>query len=464
MKRLLVANRGEIAVRIIRAARELEIETVAIYSDADQGSLHTRLADYRIALNGRSATETYLNIDKVITAAIQSGADSIHPGYGFLSENPYFAEAAKKNGLIFVGPRPETISLMGAKDQARKTASLANVPVLPGTEVHSCQKATQAAINEFGYPVMLKAIYGGSGRGMRIATDPSQLKEKFEEASREALAAFGNGGIFVEKYLPNPRHIEVQIFGDAYGNVVHLFERDCSLQRRHQKLVEESPAPNLPANLRDRICKAAVELGRHVNYIGAGTVEFLVETDEENSARGNFYFLEMNTRIQVEHAVTEQTTSIDLVKLQLLIADGKKLPYSQQEISNRGHAIEFRVYAENPSKNFSPTTGQISYISRPFGIGVREDSWIEAGTAITPYYDSLLSKLTIYGNTRSEALARAGSLLSEYRIEGVNTTLEFHRWLLKQTEFIQGQVHTNWTEKNYNNQTVYPDMVGPLNA
>ena len=475
LKRVLIANRSEIAVRVIRAARDLGIESVAVYSDADEGALHVRLADKRIALGGSSAKDTYLNRDKIINAAIQSGADCVHPGYGFFAENSDFASAVKAAGLTLIGPSPEAIALMGDKDQARKIAEKHGVPIVPGSPTGSSApmdpKQLRALAEKIGYPVMIKAVAGGSGRGIRVAEKAEELESKIAEVEREALAAFGNKDIILEKFIVKPRHIEVQVFGDAQGNVVHFCERECSLQRRHQKVVEEAPAPNLDPELRERICKAAVVMAQAVDYVGAGTVEFLVETAPENKAaskagkadaKSNFYFLEMNTRIQVEHPVTEMVTGVDLVKLQFLVAMGEKIGLSQKEIKSTGHAIEFRVNAENPRENWSPTAGKILYVSRAGGPGVREDGWIELGTRVSTFYDSLLSKIIVYGETRDEALTRARRCLDEYAVEGLETTLGFHRWVLKQPAFIEGQVDVKWIEREYKGEIVPASSVGPF--
>lgn len=457
MKRLLIANRGEIAVRIIRAARELGIETVAIYSDPDAGALHARLADTRIALRGAQARDSYLRIDKIIQAATQAGADAIHPGYGFLSENSSFAAAVQEAGLTFVGPEAKAMAVMGDKAQARKRVSEFGVPIVPGFSGEAKELPLRAA--EIGYPVLIKAVAGGGGRGMRVVEHPDDFASALAQAQQEASSSFGNGEVLLEKYVLTPRHIEVQVFGDKAGNILHCFERECSVQRRHQKIIEEAVASNLHPKLREKILLAAVNAARSVQYTGAGTIEFLVqgglaETDP-------FYFLEMNTRIQVEHPVTELVTGLDLVKLQLEIASGDKLP-RQSEISPTGHAIEFRISAEDVTKQFQPTTGTVSYVSRAFGPGIREDSWIEAGTKVSPYYDSLLSKLIVYAPTRSEALQRARRVMQEYVIEGVETTLPFHRWMLEQEDFCTGTVDVKWVERNYNGETPSPIAISPL--
>jgi acetyl-CoA carboxylase biotin carboxylase subunit len=460
IKCLLIANRGEIAVRIIRAARALGIKSVAIFSDADEGALHVRLADRAIALRGSSARESYLNREKVLNAAIQCGADAVHPGYGFFAENAAFADAVQKEGIIFVGPEVEAISAMGDKGKARALVAEHGVPIVPGTRVGLSVKELGKEAGRIGFPVLVKAVAGGSGRGMRLVERKEDLESKIAEAAREAEAAFGNGEVIIEKYLARPRHIEVQIFGDQHGHIVHFGERECSLQRRHQKVIEESPAPNLNPALRERICTAAVAAARAVNYSNAGTIEFLVEGGSD--ASDNFYFLEMNTRIQVEHPVTEIVHGIDLVKLQVLVAQGLPLPLEQERIVSRGHAIEFRVSAEDPRNNFSPTTGKLRYLHIPAGPGIREDGWIEPGTQITPYYDSLLSKLIVSGSNRKEALAAARVALHEMVVEGVPTTLGFHRWMLEQPDFQNGDLDVKWIERNYQGQVQEQSCVGPF--
>jgi len=447
MPKLLVANRGEIAVRIIRAARELGLKTATIYSDSDAGSLPVRLADERIALKGNRAVDTYLNLGKVLDAAIQCGADLLHPGYGFFAENSEFARAVTAAGIKFVGPSAEVIALMGDKDQARQFATKCGVPTVPGTSGDLSNTEFKKFASKIGYPVLCKAVAGGSGRGMRIIRSEDELEGKIEEARSEALSAFGNGAVILEKFLETPRHIEVQIFGDGKTNFLHLGERECSVQRRHQKLIEEARASNLHPELRERICQAALMLAKETKYESSGTVEFLV--DNSADANGQFYFLEMNTRIQVEHPVTEMVTGVDLVKLQLLTALGETLTLTQEQIRFSGHALEFRINAEDVKANFAPQLGKLLYLSRIGGLGVREDSWVESGSTVSPFYDSLLSKLIIYGATREEALVRAKRALDEYLVEGVATTLDFHRWLLGQPDFQKGICDIYWVTRNY---------------
>jgi acetyl-CoA carboxylase biotin carboxylase subunit len=460
IRTVLVANRGEIAVRIIRAAREYGLKSVAVYSEVDQGALHVRLADKRVALGGNAAKDSYLNQEKLLNAAIQSGADAVHPGYGFFAENAEFARAVSEAGLCFIGPSPEVIALMGDKDQARRKAVQCGVPVVPGTQSGLPLSELKLFCREAGYPVMIKAVAGGSGRGMRLVEAEADLEAKLAEAGAEAESAFGNRATIIEKYIARPRHIEVQIFGDAIGTVIHFGERECSLQRRHQKIVEEAPAVHFHPRLREKMLKAAVQLAEAVEYCGAGTIEFLVEGGD--SADSPFYFLEMNTRIQVEHAVTEAVTGYDLLQLQFSVAEGAPLGIAQKQIAARGHALEFRVYAEAPAREFKPTNGTIVYVSRSGGNGVREDSWIEAGTRVSAFYDSLLSKITVWGRTRDEAVRRSRSVLDGFSIEGMETTLGFHRWLLEQPAFCDGTVDVKWIEREYTGQEKPAVGVGPL--
>lgn len=460
ISKVLIANRGEIAVRIIRAAKSLGIKTVAVFSEVDAGALHVRLADERVALMGSAAKETYLNQTKLISAAIQSGADAVHPGYGFLSENAEFAAAVENAGLIFVGPKSALIKLMGDKNEARQAAQKCGVPVVPGTAPGVKLEDLKEFATKVGFPVIIKAVAGGSGRGMRIVLHADDLGGKLAEASAEAEAAFGNGQVFVEKFIERPRHIEIQVFGDGEGGALHFGERECSLQRRYQKLVEECPAPRLHPELRSKLHEAAVSLVSGVKYSGAGTVECIVAGGETPDSP--FYFLEMNTRIQVEHPVTEEVYGVDLVALQFRLLNEGKLPFTQEQIQPKGHAIEFRVYGENPAEGFRPSAGSIKYISRAGGPGVREDSWVEAGTRISTFYDALLSKLIIYAADRDEALRRAREVLDEYLVEGLPTTLGFHRWLLRQADYLKAQVDVGWIERHYKGELLSPHVVGPL--
>jgi acetyl-CoA carboxylase biotin carboxylase subunit len=460
IKKLLIANRGEIAVRVIRAAKELGIETVAVYSDVDQGAMHVRLADHRICLGGKSAKESYLNQEKLILAVIQSGADAVHPGYGFFAENAGFADAVRAEGVSYVGPSSEVISLMGDKHEARKHAQTIGVPVIPGMSKGASVSEIKKFAEGIQYPVIVKAVAGGSGRGMRVVTKESELEEKLGEAIREAESSFGNGEVIVEKFLEKPRHIEAQIFGDKFGNVIHFGLRDCSVQRRNQKIIEEAGEIVLNGKLAEKILESAVKLGKSVNYLGAGTIEFLVEGGlDENSP---FYFLEMNTRIQVEHTVSEEIYGVDLVKLQLEVEQGKKIATEEFGKNKVGHAIQFRINSEDPKKNFAPTSGRLLYVSRAGGIGVREDGWVESGTEISPYYDSLLTKLIITGNTRAEAIARAKAVLDDFVIDGLETTLSFHRYFVRTELFQEGIIDVRYLEREYKGEILPAKTPGPI--
>ena len=441
MKKLLVANRGEIAVRIMRAARELGIETVAVCSEADVDALHTRTADHFEIIGPAPANKSYLVIDNVIDAAIRSGADAVHPGYGFLSERAEFAERLAANNLIFVGPSPAAITQMGDKAQAIKAAIAAGVPTIPGSNgpVLGIEDAVIVAART-GYPVAVKASAGGGGRGIRIAGDETELRSVLPVAQAEALSAFGSGEVYLERMIQGAKHIEVQVFGDG-ENFVHLGERDCSVQRRRQKLIEETPAHGLPGRVREELCAAAVALTAAVRYQGAGTVEFLYE-----QATGEFFFIEMNTRIQVEHPITEAVTGIDLVAEQLRVAAGEPLSFSQSDISSRGHAIEIRLNAENPDLNFLPSPGTVTSFTMPAGPFVRIDSGFTVGSVVSPYYDSLLAKIIVWGRTRDEALGRARRAIAEIDVQGVNTTADFLNDILQTSEFKSGDYDTTFLE------------------
>jgi len=441
MKKLLVANRGEIAVRIMRAARELGIETVAVCSEADVDALHTRTADHFEIIGPAAANKSYLVIDNVIDAAIRSGADAVHPGYGFLSERAEFAERLAANNLIFVGPSPAAITQMGDKAQAIKAAIAAGVPTIPGSNgpVLGIEDAVIVAART-GYPVAVKASAGGGGRGIRIAGDETELRSVLPVAQAEALSAFGSGEVYIERMIQGAKHIEVQVFGDG-ENFVHLGERDCSVQRRRQKLIEETPAHGLPGRVREELCAAAVALTAAVRYQGAGTVEFLYE-----QATGEFFFIEMNTRIQVEHPITEAVTGIDLVAEQLRVAAGEPLSFSQSDISSRGHAIEIRLNAENPDLNFLPSPGTVTSFTMPAGPFVRIDSGFTVGSVVSPYYDSLLAKIIVWGRTRDEALGRARRAIAEIDVQGVNTTADFLNDILETSEFKSGDYDTTFLE------------------
>jgi len=439
LRRVLVANRGEIAVRVIRACHQAGAEAVAVYSEADADAVHVRKADDARLIGPPQAAQSYLNVDALIAAAKDTGADAVHPGYGFLSENAGFAEAVTSAGLTFVGPSAGAIAAMGDKARAREIAREAGVPLVPGSGLVEDDEEAVAAAGRVGYPVLVKAAAGGGGRGIRPAGDEAELRTVLESARREAAAAFGSGDVYVERSVARARHIEVQVLADAYGNVVHCFERECSLQRRRQKIFEEAPAPNLPADLRDRITAAAVRLARQVDYTGAGTVEFLVDGDE-------FYFMEMNTRIQVEHPVTELVTGLDLVAGQLRVAAGEPLPVGQDDIELRGHAVECRINAEDPAKRFLPKPGTVTTLEVPGGPGVRMDHALAPGTVVPPFYDSLVGKLCAWGTTRPQALARAGQALAELETGGLTTTAPLHQRLLTVPEVVAGDYHTSWLE------------------
>ena len=435
--RVLVANRGEIALRVIRACQQMGIETVLAASVADRDSLPAHSADRTVCIGPALSAKSYLNVGAIITAAKGCGADAVHPGYGFLSESPELAQACADEGLTFIGPRPEHIRDMGNKIEARKRAKAFGLPLLPGSEkVFSYQEAAQVA-QRVGFPVILKAAAGGGGRGMKIVTEPAQLQRMFESASNEARAAFGDDSLYVERYIANARHIEVQVFGDSFGNVIHVGERDCSLQRRHQKLVEESPAPAIAEPLREAIREAGVTLARSIGYENAGTVEFIYDEDEKK-----FYFLEMNTRIQVEHPVSEMVTGIDLVQEQIRVARGEALRWSQQDIVFRGHAVECRINAEVPNEGFRPSPGRIDVWSPPQGPNIRVDSHCYAGYAVPPYYDSMIGKLIVYGSDRAEALSRMGQALARFQVTGIGTTIGFLRQVMVHPDFVAGRVST----------------------
>ncbi len=435
-----MANRGEIALRIIRACHTAGIEAVSVYSTADENAHWVRLADEARHIGASPAHKSYLNVDAVLEAAVDTGADAVHPGYGFLSENEAFARAVKERGLIFVGPSAEVIAAMGNKSHARRTAVEAGVPVAPGTGPLTDVDAALREAEEIGYPVLIKASAGGGGRGIRPVFSPDELAEVFPGAGAEAAAAFGDGTLYLERAVEGARHIEVQVLADTHGNAVHLFERDCSVQRRRQKLVEEAPAPGLSDALRSEVADAAVRLARHVGYVGAGTVEFLVGPDEA------VYFMEMNTRIQVEHPITECVTGVDMVAEQLRIAAGAPLSFAQSDVVLNGAAVELRINAEDPERDFAPTPGTLDAFTVPGGPGVRVDTGFVTGDTISPFYDSLLAKLICWGADRSQALARARQALEEWEIAGVSSTKALHRYLLDDERFRAGAVDTRWLE------------------
>jgi len=442
IKKLLIANRGEIAVRIIRACKEMDIETVAVYSEADKEALHVQLADEAYCIGPKASKDSYLNTANVISVAKLTDCDAIHPGYGFLAENEDFAELCRVCNIIFVGPTPEAISKMGTKDVARETMKAAGVPIVPGSQgiIKDVEEATQLA-NTIGYPVIIKATAGGGGKGIRVAKNEEELSKGINITQQEALTAFGNPGVYIEKYIEDFRHVEIQIIGDNHGNVIHLGERDCSIQRRLQKLLEETPSPAIDSEMRAEMGDAAVKAAKAVNYTGAGTIEFIY--DHHNR---KFYFMEMNTRIQVEHPVTEMVTGVDLIKEMIHVASGKPLSLSQDEVEFKGWSIECRINAENPEKNFMPSAGRIDMYLPPGGFGIRVDSGAYPGYTIPPYYDSMIAKVISYGATREEAIARMKRALEEFVIDGVKTTIPFHLNLLENETFVSGDFNTKFLE------------------
>jgi acetyl-CoA carboxylase biotin carboxylase subunit len=437
----MVANRGEIALRIIRACREMGIETVAVCSKADKNARYLSQADIRVCIGPAEADGSYLNIPSIISAAEITDIEAIHPGYGFLSEVGHFAEVCESSNIVFIGPKAETLMKLGNKTEARKLAIESKVPVVPGSEsvIKSQQEALDIA-HKIGYPVIIKASAGGGGRGMRVAHNDISLVNSLAVAQREAEAAFKDPSIYIEKYVENTRHVEVQIFGDNYGNIIHLGERDCTLQRRHQKIIEESPSPGISERLREEICKSAIKIARVVNYKNAGTVEFLVDKE------GNYYFIEVNTRLQVEHPVTEMVTGIDLVKQQIKVAYGERLNLKQKKVQMQGVSIECRIYAEDPYNGFRPQPGKITAYNAPGGRGVRVDSHVHAGYEVSPYYDSLISKLIVYQKTREDAIACMKRALREYTIEGIKTTIPLNLELISHPQFATGNINTNFVE------------------
>jgi acetyl-CoA carboxylase biotin carboxylase subunit len=443
IKKVLIANRGEIAVRIIRACREMSIETVAVYSEADRESLHVQIADEAYCIGPKASKDSYLNFTNIISVAKLTSCDAIHPGYGFLAENADFAELCRDCNIIFIGPSPEAISKMGTKDVARETMRKAGVPIVPGSKgiLMSIEDGVQLA-NEMGYPVIIKATAGGGGKGIRVARDEAELIKGISITQQEALTAFGNAGVYLEKFIEDFRHVEIQIMADTYGNVIHLGERDCTIQRRLQKLLEETPSPALNKTMRKKMGDAAVKAAQAVQYTGAGTVEFIFDYNAQS-----FYFMEMNTRIQVEHPVTEMVTGVDLIKEQILVASGEVLSVKQEEVKFQGWSIECRINAENPDKNFMPSPGKIEMYLPPGGFGVRIESGAYPGYSIPPYYDSMIAKVITHGNTREEAVAKMKRALSEFVIEGVYTTIPFHLRLLDHEVFLKGDFNTKFLEK-----------------
>ena len=439
--KILIANRGEIAVRVIRACRDLDVISVAVYSEADKEALHAQIADEAVCIGPAQAKDSYLNADNLIEAALGAGAQAIHPGYGFLSENADFAQKCEENGLVFIGPHPDVIRKLGDKASAKEMAKRAGVPLTPGSDgvLKDVLDAAQWA-EKIGYPVMIKASAGGGGKGIRVVECAGELEAAFRSASAEAEANFGDGRLYMEKLIRHPRHVEVQIMADAFGNVIHLFDRDCSVQRRHQKLIEEAPAPFLSDKVRKKMCSCAVSLAKEAGYLGAGTVEFLVDDEQ------NFYFCEMNTRIQVEHPVTEMVTGVDLVALQLRAAAGEMLGVKQKDISLQGTAMECRINAENPNAGFAPCPGTIASMHLAGGIGVRVDCAVYPGYTIPPYYDSMIGKLIVHGNAREETLSRMKRAMSEMLFEGVETSVDYQLSILLSDAFAAGKYHTESIE------------------
>ncbi len=441
-KKVLIANRGEIACRVIHACSEMGIKTVSVHSDADKNSLHAMISDDTVNIGPAPAGDSYLSIDKIIKAAKNTNCDAIHPGYGFLSENSEFNSGVRKAGLVFIGPDPEPVRILGSKTESRKMMMEAGIPVIPGMKGSSLNPVDFAkAAEEIGYPVLIKASAGGGGKGMRIVLNSDKLQESVEAAIRESKSAFGSDEVFLEKYLESPRHVEIQILADNFGNVVYLFERECSIQRRHQKIIEEAPSPALNPQLRKSMGETAVKVAQAANYNNAGTVEFLLDKHD------NFYFLEVNTRIQVEHPVTEEITGLNLVKLQLEIASGAKLPFKQEELSFKGHAFECRIYAEDPDSNFMPSSGTVHYLKEPVGKGVRYDSGIFSGAEVPMYYDPIMAKLVVWGRNREEARRRMLRALRDNVVLGVKTSIGFMSNVLRHPEFISGNTPTDFIEK-----------------
>jgi acetyl-CoA carboxylase biotin carboxylase subunit len=447
-KKVLIANRGEIAVRIIRACRDLGISTVAVYSDADRRSLHVALADEAYHIGGSAPTESYLNKEKIIDAAKKSGAEAIHPGFGFLSENESFADMCEKSGIVFIGPSPEAIRLMGDKITARKIAHDVKVPLVPGSDGAVSDVEASVIADDIGYPVMIKASAGGGGKGMRLVRSKDDFESSLRMARSEARSAFGDDSVFVERFIERPRHIEIQIIADLEGNTLYLFERECSIQRRHQKVIEEAPSSAISSRTRKKMGEVAVRIAKAVKYKGAGTIEFIMDQKQ------NFYFLEMNTRVQVEHPVTEMITGFDIVKWMIRIAAGEKLPFKQKNIVMKGHALECRVYAENPETNFLPSPGVIEYLRTPSGPGIRNDSSIYNGCEITPYYDPMLSKLIVWADTREAAIRKMESALREYIVLGVKTNIGFLIRVMNNDEFRKGKIDTGFIER-------HPELLKP---
>jgi acetyl-CoA carboxylase biotin carboxylase subunit len=453
-KRILIANRGEIAVRIIRACRELDIETVAVYSEADRDALHVKYADYAYPIGPPPSLQSYLSMDRIMEVAKKSGAEAIHPGYGFLSENSEFALRCLREAITFIGPSPAVIEQMGDKLKARAVMKAAGMPVIPGSDgaLNSEEEVTRAA-NTVGYPFMLKAVAGGGGKGLRLVRSAREIPSAYRAVRSEAASSFGDPRLYLEKYLERPRHVEVQILGDQYGKVVHLYDRECSIQRRHQKIIEECPAPSLDYKMRRNLGKIAIEGARALRYTGVGTLEFLLDGNR------NLYFLEMNTRLQVEHPVTERVVGIDLVKAQIEVAAGGHLPWRQRHISPTGHAIECRIYAEDPENDFMPCPGRIEGLRLPEGLGVRNDCGVYEGAEVPIYYDPMIAKLIVWGENRVESILRMRRALREYQVRGIKTNIPFHQWILRHPRFMAGDFDTRFIDDEYRfrgREEIYP--------
>ncbi|NYZ24258.1 acetyl-CoA carboxylase biotin carboxylase subunit [Azospirillum oleiclasticum] len=447
MKRVLIANRGEIALRAVRACRKLGLETVAVYSTADDGAAHTWAADHAVRIGPPPPRDSYLKAETLVEVAKRTGCDALYPGYGFLSEKPQMPALCAGNGLTFVGPSSEIIALMGDKVAARQAALRHGIPVVPGSELGGTDAAAAEALAAgIGYPLLLKAAAGGGGRGMRVVDEPSQFRDRFRQAAAEAESAFGRGDLYIERFFRRVRHIEVQVFGDGHGGAIHLWERDCSVQRRHQKLVEEAPSPVLDPTTRKRIAEAALTLVRGIGYVNAGTIEFIYDLDHKGGADGGFYFIEMNTRIQVEHPVTEALFGVDLVAEQFRVAAGERLSIAQPAMPTAGAALEFRINAEDPERDFAPCPGRITAWRPPVGPGIRFDSHAHRGFEVSPFYDSMIGKLIVSGRDRAEAVERARLALSGFRVEGIATTIPFMRGLLDEPDFLNGTLHTRWID------------------
>ncbi|SFJ58370.1 acetyl-CoA carboxylase biotin carboxylase subunit [Myroides guanonis] len=444
MKKILIANRGEIAVRIMTTARKMGIKTVAVYSTVDRNAPHVKLADEAVCIGEAPSSQSYLLGDKIIEVAKQLQVDAIHPGYGFLSENARFSEACAKNGIIFIGPKAHAIDVMGNKLAAKETVKNYDIPMVPGLDeaITDVTKAKRVAV-EIGFPVLIKAAAGGGGKGMRIVENEGEFESQMQRAISEATSAFGDGSVFIEKYIGAPKHIEIQVLADEHGNIVHLFERECSVQRRHQKVVEEAPSTALTTEIRQKMGEAAVKVAASCNYVGAGTVEFLLDENK------NFYFLEMNTRLQVEHPVTELITGMDLVEMQIRVARGEKLPFTQEDLKINGHAIELRIYAEDPLDDFMPSVGNLEVYQLPVGKGIRVDNGIEEGMDVPIYYDPMLAKLITYGKTREEAIQLMVEAIKNYKVKGIETTLPFGKFVMEHPAFQSGQFDTNFVKKYY---------------